>query len=186
MAVDRRVKYTKTVLKNALLELMQTYPIDKITVTALCEKADVNRGTFYAHYKDAYDLLQQIESELIDEVIESIPPTLKIEELSQMLELIFTTIKRNGSLCRVLFAEHNDKRFLKQILEAVRPNAFLQWRKLNPSAPEEQLDLLYTFFSNGAIAIISNWVQQDMEWDAASLARFIEQVSLHGLDAVRR
>ena len=48
---DRRVRYTKTVLKQSLLELMKDRPIGKITVTEICRLADVNRNTFYAHYK---------------------------------------------------------------------------------------------------------------------------------------
>ena len=64
---DRRVRYTKMVLRDSLLELMQTAPINKITVKDICERADVNRGTFYLHYQDPYDLMHQIENELIDE-----------------------------------------------------------------------------------------------------------------------
>ena len=49
MKTDARVKYTKMVLKKALLELMQHKPVNKITVKEICERAELNRATFYAH-----------------------------------------------------------------------------------------------------------------------------------------
>lgn len=57
---DARVRYTKLVLKNALLKLMQTKPINKITVKEVCELAGLNRATFYAHYGNCFDLLESI------------------------------------------------------------------------------------------------------------------------------
>ncbi|MEI3131006.1 MAG: TetR family transcriptional regulator [Oscillospiraceae bacterium] len=64
MKTDARVKYTKMVLKKALLELMQHKPVNKITVKEICERAELNRATFYAHYSDCFDLLESIEEEL--------------------------------------------------------------------------------------------------------------------------
>ena len=49
--IDRRIKYTKHALQEAMIELLETHPIAKISVSMLCEKADVNRSTFYATMK---------------------------------------------------------------------------------------------------------------------------------------
>ena len=71
---DRRVKFTKMVLRESLLELMREKPIGEITVTELCKNADVNRGTFYTYYKDPMDLLSHIQDGLcreFDQVLES-------------------------------------------------------------------------------------------------------------------
>ena len=62
MKTDARVKYTRMVLKKALLELMQHKPVNKITVKEICERAELNRATFYAHYSDCFDLLESIEA----------------------------------------------------------------------------------------------------------------------------
>lgn len=65
---DRRVKYTLLALRGSLLELMREKDVSRITVKELCERADVNRGTFYAHYASPADLLEQIEQELLEKV----------------------------------------------------------------------------------------------------------------------
>src|SRR5699024_7255782 len=58
---DRRVRKTKKQLRMALTTLMMEKSVGEITVREIAELADVNRGTFYAHYKDVYDLLTQLE-----------------------------------------------------------------------------------------------------------------------------
>ena len=65
---DRRVKYTLDALKNALITLMQEEHISKISVKSLCELADVNRSTFYAHFHDQYDLLHHMEQEVLQNI----------------------------------------------------------------------------------------------------------------------
>ena len=63
----RRVRRTKTLLVHSLATLMSRKNIKDITVKELCEQADINRGTFYLHYKDIYHMLESVEQELIDQ-----------------------------------------------------------------------------------------------------------------------
>lgn len=61
---DRRVRRTRMRLQQAMLELLKEKDARSITVRELTQRADVNRGTFYAHYKDVFDLLDQMEQDL--------------------------------------------------------------------------------------------------------------------------
>lgn len=72
---NRRILYTKKVIKESLIELLQHKKIHEVTVTDICKKANINRGTFYTHYKDAYDLLKSIEDELFNQILEYIEET---------------------------------------------------------------------------------------------------------------
>ena len=66
-SVDRRVRKTKDSLRHCLAELLKKKKIQEITVKELTEMSDINRGTFYLHYRDVFDLLEQIEAELMEE-----------------------------------------------------------------------------------------------------------------------
>ena len=66
--IDRRVKYTKMVLEESFITLMEKKDISKITIKEICEKADINRSTFYAHYSDQYDLLRKIENKFLADI----------------------------------------------------------------------------------------------------------------------
>ena len=54
---DRRTLYTRQVVKDALLELLEKNPYDKINVTLLCRQAEITRATFYLHYADLNEVL---------------------------------------------------------------------------------------------------------------------------------
>ena len=63
---DRRVRYTKQAIRDGFLRLLAEKPIEKISVTEICREADINRGTFYAHYSDPYELKRSLEDQLSD------------------------------------------------------------------------------------------------------------------------
>ena len=65
--MDRRVRRTKTLLLQGLIRLMGEKDIKDISVKELSDLADINRGTFYLHYNDVYDMLSKIEEELFQE-----------------------------------------------------------------------------------------------------------------------
>lgn len=66
MEENRKVRLTKKVLKETLVELLLVKNIAKISVTELCDKADVNRSTFYSHYSGLEAVLNEIEDELAE------------------------------------------------------------------------------------------------------------------------
>ena len=68
--LDRRIRYTKSIIKKSLLELMQNTPYERITVKELCQKADINRATFYSHYDSLATLMEEIEYEECTELFD--------------------------------------------------------------------------------------------------------------------
>ena len=69
---DRRVRRTKKLLSQGLIELMQHKQVKDITVRELAERVDVNRGTFYLYYRDIFDLLERLEEDLFEQLNEVI------------------------------------------------------------------------------------------------------------------
>ncbi|WP_188206662.1 TetR/AcrR family transcriptional regulator [Alkalibacillus aidingensis] len=82
---DRRVIRTKKLIRDKFAELIEDKGLDKITIKDLTEKADINRGTFYLHFQDKYDLLEQSENELIEniKIIAMELHTINVEEWDQ-------------------------------------------------------------------------------------------------------
>ena len=64
---DSRVKRTKKLIRQGLVELAKTKRLNKITVKELTDYIEINRGTFYLHYKDVYDLVDALENELYND-----------------------------------------------------------------------------------------------------------------------
>ena len=70
--MDKRIIKSKENIKNAFIELRTKKELRKITVKELCEKANINKSTFYAHYEDIFQLSDQIESDVVKQIIDSI------------------------------------------------------------------------------------------------------------------
>ena len=70
MEKDYRVRVTKMLIRKEFTELLKKKPIQEITVREICERTGINRSTFYNHYQDVYDLLEQIENEMLGELAE--------------------------------------------------------------------------------------------------------------------
>ena len=63
---DRRTLYTRQVVKDALLELLESNPYEKINVTLLCRQAEITRATFYLHYADLNEALDEVIADALD------------------------------------------------------------------------------------------------------------------------
>ncbi|WP_141761755.1 TetR/AcrR family transcriptional regulator, partial [Staphylococcus sp. HMSC069E09] len=68
MKEDRRIRRTKSAIKEAFIDLLNEKEIEKITIQDITKRADINRGTFYLHFEDKYLLLDEMENECIAEI----------------------------------------------------------------------------------------------------------------------
>ncbi len=96
MLEDKRIKKTKIILKHTLISLLEEKTFEKITVKELCDRSDTSRITFYNHYNDKYELIDEIFQDFIGEVvIESQPCNNVLEEyVSGLCNLLECNIKK--------------------------------------------------------------------------------------------
>ena len=81
--MDLRVKKTKNSIINAFLKLRAKKSLERITVKELSDLAEINKATFYLHYKDIYDLSETLENELFERVFNNIEhPNSALSDLS--------------------------------------------------------------------------------------------------------
>lgn len=110
---DRRVRYTKQAIRDGFLRLLAEKPIEKISVTEICREADINRGTFYAHYSDPYELKRSLEDQLSDALAQRLQESgLKRLTSLQTLRLL----SENRELCRVFAGPYGDHDALLKVI----------------------------------------------------------------------
>ena len=71
--MDLRIQKTRQNIFQAFIELREKYPLEKITVKELTERAQISKQTFYLHYRDMYDLSERIEQSMIQEMLKERP-----------------------------------------------------------------------------------------------------------------
>ncbi len=174
MAADRRTQYTKSVIRQALFDLMEDKPINKITVTDICKMADINRSTFYSYYEDVYALLSTIQNDLFENVMLTLNSDNWYEDLLKLVD-------ENRDLCRVLIGPNGDASFMRQLLYLGYENSINAWKKIYPDASPELLDYFYAYMASGVIGMLENWVFSDYALSIEEVGEILKGVSLEGL-----
>ena len=169
---DKRVIRTKALLIRSLSALMKQKNIKDITVKELCEYADINRGTFYLHYKDIYDMLDSIEQELSEKFLqifqkynsetnEDFPYPLFLE--------IFKLVDDNAELFRVLIGPNGDISFIMKIFKLY--NIHCLQSEFNKLSPQFSMNQVYysNFILYGCVGLIEQWLSRDSPEKMAEL-----------------
>lgn len=183
MANDRRVKYTKMVLASALIKLLGTKPISRITIKELCAEADVNRATFYAHYTDQFDQLKQIEADFINGIYLYLTE-FEIEapqsDVVRVVGHIFEYIVKNRELCRVLLGTNGDIDFQDNLMRVIGGYVMSEWHtKLTVS--HEVAEYLLRFLATGCIGVVSSWLTTDNRLTSHEMAELVVQMANGGI-----
>ena len=115
---DKRIRRTKKLLRQALTRLMPQKDFQSITVTDVVREADINRGTFYAHYRDVYDLRERIEAEMIADfrgMIASLRPS-EIATLQPVLSRAVDYLEENREIVTALIKGSGVEGFGKKLI----------------------------------------------------------------------
>ncbi len=153
MKTDARVRYTKKALREALLKCMEQKPINMITVKEVCEVAEMNRATFYNHYRDCYDLLEQLENDLLGQLKASMEGLSSIDT-EGLVSSIFDMIDNNYDICQVLIFNKNDTSLVAKMVALAKEQSMVLWRKYLRKATVQELDMLFTCLAGGLINVI--------------------------------
>mgnify|MGYP002509600886 CR=1 FL=1 len=168
---NRRVKITKQVLKDSLLELLETESIHKISIRTLCENADINRSTFYKYYGSQYDLLKEMEDDLLTKIEEN----LSGEETTTLrrMEQVLIYAKSNMKLCKLLLNSNVDADFPKRLLN--HPAIIAKMEHMISSAGDPvSISYLYDCVLYGGYQMIKRWVNEDCQIAPKHMAHIID------------
>ena len=180
--MDRRVKYTKKVIKETLLSLLEKRDISSISVKELCEKADINRGKFYRYYEDIYDLLKKIEDEFIEEIKNSNSMVHMSEHsIYTFTKEILKIFENNKKLVRILFNADSNIYFLDDVLEIAYEKCIGNWENNIEIDDYSELENSVVFIFNGALGVINYWIRNDFNLSSDILAKYIERYCLGGV-----
>ena len=172
---NRRIRLTKRLLRESLIELLHEKPVDHITVKELCECAELNRSTFYAYYTDVSALYEEMGNELADALLDHIEAMNDQSGLST--ELMLTYIRDNRKMFRLLvYCDHYTDLNQSIIKRIFRGFFKIPLKGDLPCSPEERDYVLqYTFM--GGTGIIHHWVQNDCDLPPRQVAKLIDTMT---------
>ncbi len=180
---ESKFKNTAVRMQQALIDLLEEKDLNDISITDICEKAGVNRSTFYAHYENLYDLLKETQESAITEFFDSLNSDIGPSDFSKMSadELIFISpqylvpylkfIKKNRRLYEVY---NNSNVFAvgemdKQLIE----NIFVPIYAKNGVTDRRVVEYMSHYFISGVSAITMEWVKRGCEDDILFICEVI-------------
>nr|WP_078556546.1 TetR/AcrR family transcriptional regulator [Bacillus alkalicellulosilyticus] len=169
------------VLKESLIILLKEKSISNITIKELCEDADINRSTFYSHYKDVYDLLYQIEDDLLEDMNNTLKSYNhnKDEEALEMTEKLLEYVSLNRDICQTLLGEHGDVSFQKRVMEIARTYMMLEIEDIDSGSSK----YVSVFTLSGCIHVIKEWLKNGVDQPPKEMAKIIINVTKRGLSS---
>lgn len=178
--IDRRIKYTKRMLHEALIELLEKKPISSISVTELCDKADINRSTFYAHYRDQFELLAEIEADTCKELQQLLVPRIKngvVTSSKANLQSILEYIAENRMLFQI-FQRNIDNGKFGELIFQMTADVLLQEI---PATDPDTLEYMKVFSVSSSTGIINKWLDGGMTEPTDYIAELILRFIKHGV-----
>lgn len=176
--LDRRVKLTILILKDALIKSMQQKHISKISVKQLCEIADINRSTFYAHFQDQYDLLEYTCKEIIENLKIMLDKQQFNEKMPisfQALNSILDYVKENANLFKALLSENCDIDIQRKLM-----NVVLTYHT-NKKFDKRTQEYLSAFGLTGCVSMLQIWLRDGMPESTYRMTEIIMQAIYKGI-----
>lgn len=170
-----RVKRTKGYLKEALIELLQKTAFEDITIKSICQKASVNRSTFYAYYTCPRDLIEEIEKDIISRLPDYSPNNHKpfFESIVKFMEYI----KENGDTFRILLSSSIDRSFGEQIITAVID----KYDEFATLQSQEEKEMSFIYVINGVVGLVRQWIAEDFRMSVDRISKLVIDMSFRSV-----
>ncbi|MBQ6021795.1 MAG: TetR/AcrR family transcriptional regulator [Clostridia bacterium] len=158
---NQRTRLSKRMFQNAVLELLEEKGgIEKISVRELCERAELNRSTFYAHYAEPREVLSEAEEEILAETAAHIK---RIgEQLTgggkEFLSSFLRYVRDHDKVFHVLLVTAADPAFKSRFIQLSILNLF---EHMQLTMDNEKQQYVYSYLLNGSFGILTQWIRSD-------------------------
>ena len=169
---DIRIRFTRKMIQESLVELMAEKSILKITINEICDRAGVSRSTFYTYYNDQFDLLKQIEEQTfkgMENIVQKHRVNFKKHGkissigLEEVIQGFVQYIAENNDSIQVLLSENGDylfqKRFFRDNVEQFKELRDVKGKNLED---DETLKCYSLIMAGGFLILIQDWLGNGM------------------------
>lgn len=170
---NKRFYETEIRMESAMLEIMKSTEFEKITVKKICEKANVNRSTFYAHFIDIYDMIDKMEMELSKELLNQYIED-KSEFLSEQSLIPFLNhIKKHQHFYKINLQTRKEfpiKRGFDRLWEIIKNICYEKG-----ISSDEEIMYYLIYFQSGLTMALKHWLDNGCKEDEIELAKIIKK-----------
>lgn len=167
MKKDLRIIKTEESLRKALLTLLKTNPLETITISELCRLAQINRGTFYLHYRDVHGVFRHYFKEIVEDLQKAyeepyLKTNFKINEMKPDMIQIFSHVKKYQAFYQIVFDEKIPMTYYYLVFDTIRK--FMGeslGRERNARQMDVDFNYLISYHANAILGVIIEWHKQN-------------------------
>lgn len=186
---DRRILRTKHEIKEAFISLLEEKSFDSITVRDLSERANINRGTFYLHYLDKFDLLEKCEEEIFSKILSIFDADAMIDILQgrdMLVRLpffiqIFEYLQEEAAFMKVILGPNGDPSFQEKIRQVFVNNIH---ENILPAFDVDTIRvpiaLFTTYISSAHLGVIQYWLNTGMKESPEEITSILFNIMMNG------
>ena len=182
---DRRVRYTKNALKEALLKLMRRKNLKKITTSELCREADISRNTFYSHYRDPIELFDHILHDFEEQIRTTLYASVQLNDEYGTVLAACRLVQDEPLMGKLILDNITNNKFLSVVLEEIRPTAYQNYREYGIT-DEHVLGMAFDFVTYGALYAIKDWFDAGCKEEPEIIAHDISDASQAVIETLKK
>lgn len=179
---------TKKLIQQSFIKILEKKPFESITIGEITKTAKINRGTFYLHFEDKYDLLEQMEQQLIsdlgahlDKLQSSYSPHHTFEkQQEQLASTLFSFIGMHSPILKIFLSDHGRAGFHIQFRDAFSEKVRVNLEKIEGFGDKLNVPLEYflSFITSAFLGLIEQWVQNDLDKTPSEMTKiYIDIIS---------
>lgn len=164
---------TKQLIQKSFMEILENKSFEAITIGDITKAAQINRGTFYLHFKDKYDLLDQIEQQLfsdlgshIDDLQSYYSSTHTFEkEQEDLAAILFGFIEMHSPKLKIFLSDHGRAGFHIRFRDAFSKKVRLNLEKNESFNASLKVPMEYflSFITSAFLGLIEQWIQNGLD-----------------------
>jgi len=185
--IDRRILRTQKLLWEALIDLIQEKEYSEITIQDIADRANVNRVTFYLHYRDKQDLLVKSVEVIFNDLTSKITPltgeNFRLDIPPEGMTLVYQYIADNARFYRIILGENGIPFLIDRFRKYLVETAVQRFQMLTPAQNQAPLalEMVAEYAAGSIIGLINWWLENDMPIPPAEFAQQTLLLTAHGV-----
>ena len=174
---------SRKLIKQAYVELLKEKEIDKITVMDVVTRADINRGTFYFHYKNVNAVSEQIGNEILAalfEFLDEFKQTRLIENPLPFLTNIARFLEKDMEFYRVLINSQHSAAFLNKLKTLFIDKILSDEKKMSAIKNKDQFMICVNLYASGFVGLYQDWFNRKIKMSLDDLTLNLSEIIKNG------
>lgn len=165
---EQKAQKTKQEIKKCFIELVQEEGFQNVTVKKIAQRTHINRGTFYLHYVDKFDCMEDIQNHLLNELHEKIrnvnPPeiflSLQQQKIYTPFMAIYEFVLENAVAIKAILGNQGDPSFTNKVKEVLSNTIVARLAEHSPILAKEEFKRYFSaFFTSAILGLFQEWLE---------------------------